>query len=710
MSRIFAILMLSLCMVSAFAAENRLLAVKPMALPDNRLRLDFQFEKPVEQMPPSFITEKPSRLIIDFVDATSALNTENAFKTINLASLTSYRVVSVAKRLRVILDLSSTFSFKGSIVGCQYSLILTGKSDAIFKQNKDIFVTKRPVNAHYDIRKIDFRGTNRQGGRLVVDVSDPSVPVTVTQTGRELSIVFQNTRIPANLIKRYDVADFKTPAQLVTVKQRNGSVGFKIINKGDYSNYSYQVNKQFILDIFPLTEEEIKLAKLKKKIFTGKRISLNFQKIQVPAVLQLLADFTGINMVVSANVTGDITLRLNDIPWDQALDIILTTQGLDKRQTGNVMLIDKAADIAAREISELKSQQEVKKQEPLVADLVQINYAKAADIASMLKAKDSTLLSSRGNLSVDDRTNSIWIQDTGAQIEQIRDLVKHLDIPVKQVSIESRIVTVNKDFEQDLGIRFGISKPTHLSGTLDGANQMQQGTAIGDVIPFTRRLNLDLIAQPTGVSPASVGIALAKLGDGILLDLELSALESEDRGQIIASPRLITSNQQTATIESGTEIPYQEATSSGATAVAFKKAVLSLKVKPQITPDNKIMMELQINQDRPGVVTAGVPSIDTKQITTNVLVNNGQTIVLGGIYQQDKRNSVQRIPFLGDLPIVGYAFRRNQVIVKNEELLIFITPRIITNSLAVTTIDGQGQYLAKDVELDKFGKPVRIFH
>lgn len=697
-------------MVSAFAAENRLLAVKPMALPDNRLRLDFQFEKPVEQMPPSFITEKPSRLIIDFVDATSALNTENAFKTINLASLTSYRVVSVAKRLRVILDLSSTFSFKGSIVGCQYSLILTGKSDAIFKQNKDIFVTKRPVNAHYDIRKIDFRGTNRQGGRLVVDVSDPSVPVTVTQTGRELSIVFQNTRIPANLIKRYDVADFKTPAQLVTVKQRNGSVGFKIINKGDYSNYSYQVNKQFILDIFPLTEEEIKLAKLKKKIFTGKRISLNFQKIQVPAVLQLLADFTGINMVVSANVTGDITLRLNDIPWDQALDIILTTQGLDKRQTGNVMLIDKAADIAAREISELKSQQEVKKQEPLVADLVQINYAKAADIASMLKAKDSTLLSSRGNLSVDDRTNSIWIQDTGAQIEQIRDLVKHLDIPVKQVSIESRIVTVNKDFEQDLGIRFGISKPTHLSGTLDGANQMQQGTAIGDVIPFTRRLNLDLIAQPTGVSPASVGIALAKLGDGILLDLELSALESEDRGQIIASPRLITSNQQTATIESGTEIPYQEATSSGATAVAFKKAVLSLKVKPQITPDNKIMMELQINQDRPGVVTAGVPSIDTKQITTNVLVNNGQTIVLGGIYQQDKRNSVQRIPFLGDLPIVGYAFRRNQVIVKNEELLIFITPRIITNSLAVTTIDGQGQYLAKDVELDKFGKPVRIFH
>lgn len=415
-------------------------------------------------------------------------------------------------------------------------------------------------------------------------------------------------------------------------------------------------------------------------------------------------------MVVSANVTGDITLRLNDIPWDQALDIILTTQGLDKRQTGNVMLIDKASDIASREISELKSQQEVRKQEPLVSDLIQINYAKAADIAAMLKAKDASLLSSRGNLSVDDRTNSIWIQDSGVQIEQIRELVKHLDIPVKQVSIESRIVTVNKDFEQEIGIRFGVSKPTHLSGTLEGANQMQQGKAIGDVVPFTKRLNLDLVAQPIGFNPATVGIALAKLGDGVLLDLELSALETEDKGQVIASPRLITSNQQTATIESGTEIPYQEATSSGATAVAFKKAVLSLKVKPQITPDNKIMMELQINQDRPGKETAGVPAIDTKQITTNVLVNNGQTIVLGGIFQQTKKNAVQRIPFLGDLPVVGYAFRHTRVEIKNEELLIFITPRIITNSLAVTTIEGRDQYLPKDVELDKFGKPVRIFH
>lgn len=281
--------MLSLIVITGHAAENHLLAVKPMALPDNRLRLDFQFEKPLQQMPPSFITEKPSRIIVDFADTVSSLKPEETFKTMNVSSLVSYRVVNVAKRVRVIMDLTSSTTFKGEIVGSQYTLIINGKSDQIFEKNKEIFITKRPINAHYDIRRIDFRGTNKQGGRLVVDVSDPSVPVNVTQVGKELSVVFRNTKIATHLIKRYDVADFKTPVQLVAVKQASDSVRFKILNKGDYGHYSYQVNKQFILDVFPLTEEEIKLAKLKKKIFTGKRISLNFQKIQVPAVLQLLA-------------------------------------------------------------------------------------------------------------------------------------------------------------------------------------------------------------------------------------------------------------------------------------------------------------------------------------------------------------------------------------------------------------------------------------
>lgn len=690
---------------AAFSAENQLLSVKPMALPDNRIRLDFHFSKPLEKMPASFMTEKPARLVLDFAGVDSKIPQPNSLQVVNLAALTQYRIVGATNRVRAVLDLPGLVYYSGNCVGNHYNLILSGKTDQMVEPTKEIVVTKRPVNAHFHIKHVDFRGTDKQGGRIVVDVSKPGVPVDVKQIGRNLTVNFLNTSVPAALMKRYDVSDFHTPATYFTLKQVGNGVQLVAHVKGDYAHFTYQVNNQVMLDVFPLSAEEVKQAKLKKRIFTGKRISLNFQKIQVRAVLQLLADFTGLNLVVSANVTGDITLRLNDIPWDQALDIILTTQGLDKRQTGNVMLIDKATDIAARELNELKTQEETRKKEPVRSDLLQINYAKATDIATMLKDKSNSLLSDRGNLSVDVRTNSIWIQDVGSRIEEIRDLVKQLDIPVKQVLIESRIVTVDKNFEQDLGIQFGISKPTHLSGTLSGANELAKGVPPAFVDPFRQRLNVDLQALPTLVSsPASIGIALAKLGDGILLDLELSAMESENRGEIIASPRLITSNQQPAIIESGSDIPYQESTSSGATAVAFKKAVLSLSVTPQITPNNKIMMTLKINQDEQSPERVNnVPVINTKQIQTNVLVNNGQTIVLGGIYKQNKVNSMSRVPFLGNLPVVGYMFRKTHTDIQNEELLIFITPRIITNTLAVTTVQGHG---LKGVELDKFGKPV----
>lgn len=547
------------------------------------------------------------------------------------------------------------------------------------------------MNAKHEIKRIDFRGIEKQGGRVLIDVSDTGIPIDVTQVGKEIVVNFLNTKIPLNLMKRYDVSDFHSPVQIITMQQEGKKVRMTILSKGDYGHFVYQVNKQFMVDVFPLTAEEIRQAKLKKQVFTGKRISLNFQNISIRAVLQLLADFTGINMVVSDKVQGDITLRLNDIPWDQALDIILTTQGLDKRRKGNVMLIDTKASMDKMEEEQLKSQQTIEKLEPIRSDLIQINYAKAADIAVLIKDKQNSLLSDRGKISVDARTNTIWIQDTGTKIEEVRELIKQLDIPVKQVLIEARIVEVTKDFSQDIGIRWGVSRPTHLSGTLEGANELARGTAPANVVPLERRLNLDLAAAPlTGATPASVGIALAKLNDNILLDLELSALESEGRAELISSPRLITTNQQAAVIESGEEIPYQEATSSGATAVAFKKAVLSLKVTPQITPDGKILMDLQINQDTPSPQTfLGVPAIITKEIQTNVLVNNGQTIVLGGIYKQDKNKVINRIPFFGELPVVGILFSNRQITLKNEELLIFITPRIITNALSITTIEGR---------------------
>lgn len=415
---------------------------------------------------------------------------------------------------------------------------------------------------------------------------------------------------------------------------------------------------------------------------SGKKISLNFQDIQLRAVLQLLADFTGVNLVVSDKVTGNVTLQLNDIPSDEALDLIITTQGLDKRKVGNVILVDTTTGRMARENNALQDLEATKKLTPIHSTLLQINYAKAVEIATMLKDKDNSLLSERGMLSVDVRTNTIWLQDTEDKLQEIQSLIKQLDVPVKQVMIEARIVNVTKNCAQDLGIRWGVSKPTHLSGTLEGATKLAEGDSPADV-PIGERLNLDLGAIPLDANPASVGIALAKLGGGVLLDLELSALESEGRAEIVANPQLMTINQQSAVIESGEDIPYQESTLGGGTSVAFKKAVLSLKVTPQITPNGKLLMDLQINQDSDsGRRVQGVPIILTKSIETNVLVSNGQTIVLGGIYQQDKNNMVSRVPFLGKIPVVGYLFRRKQTKLKNEELLIFITPRIIASSLS----------------------------
>jgi len=693
--KIFAFLIM-LCAVytGAFAKDNSLVSVKVIALPENRVRIDFQFAEALKQLPASFITQKPARIVLDFINSKVDVPVEQKTKKIEVGSLSAYNIIAVNNRVRAVLDLERSVSYSGSVAGTVYSLVLNGKSNDLYQNTKEIFITNQKVRAKHEIQHIDFRGIEKQGGRVVVNVSDTSIPIDVTQTGKELVVNFLNTKVPANLMKRFDVSDFHSPAQVITLRQEAKNVRMTILNKGDYGHFVYQVNKQFMVDLFPLTAEEIQQAKLKKQVFSGKRISLNFQNINIRAVLQLLADFTGINMVVSQNVQGDITLRLNELPWDQALDIILTTQGLDKRRTGNVMLIDTKENLNKMEENQLKSEQIIQKLEPIRSDLIQINYAKATDIAILVKDKQNSLLSEKGKISVDARTNTLWIQDTGAKIEEVRELIKQLDVPVKQVMIEARIVEVSKDFSQDIGIRWGISKPPHLSGTLQGANDLQTGSGLlnpANVLPIARRLNLDLVAAPASLAtPASVGVALAKLGDNILLDLEISALESEGKAELISSPRLITTNQQAALIESGQEIPYQESTSSGATAVAFKKAVLSLKVTPQITPDSKILMDLQINQDRPSTEKFnGVPAIFTKEIQTNVLVNNGQTIVLGGIYKQDKNKAVNRIPFFGELPVVGVLFRNTKISLHNEELLIFITPKIITNALSITTIEGQ---------------------
>ncbi len=415
--------------------------------------------------------------------------------------------------------------------------------------------------------------------------------------------------------------------------------------------------------------------------YTGQKITLNFQDIQLRAVLQLLAEFTSMNIVASDSVHGNITLRLHQVPWDQALDIILTTQGLAKKQYGNVMLIAPMDELAAREKQELQIYQDVANSSPVISELIPINYAAAQDIADLIKDEKNSLLSGRGHVTTDVRTNTLWVQDTAHKIAEIRRILEKLDQPVRQVMIEARIVTVNRDYEENLGLRFGLTKVPQLSTTSENTNQMLGGTPVNET-PIGQRFNMDFRAVPTTLAmPATIGLALANLGKGYLLDLELSALEKEGLGTIISSPRLVTADQQTARIESGEEIPYQESTSSGATNIQFKKASLSLQVTPHISPNNQLVMDLEVHQDSRGASTpTGVPAINTRQIQTRVVVNNGETIVLGGIYEQIKTDTIKRIPFLGSLPGIGGLFRNTQNINNRTELIIFITPKIVDNS------------------------------
>lgn len=685
----------------AWAEVNHLVGVQLVPLSDSRLRVDFCFDDILKAKPTSFITKAPPRIVIDFLHAKTVLPAEEKTKVVSIDALERYRIVAAQDRIRVLLDLGSYTTYEEAISGKVYRVTIAAPGHELFTQPAKIFVTHRAINAQYKLLSIGFKGIEKQGGRAVFDISHVMTPVEVHQNGRNIQVSFLSTQIPEHLLKQYDVNDFHTPVQRMITRQKGPDAQITLKNTGEFSYFAYQIDKQFLIDVFPLSAEESAQLKLNKQVFLGKRISLNFQDIPVRSILQLLGEFTKNNIVISDAVAGSMTLRLDDVPWDQALNVILTARSLGKRMDGNVMIIAPVAEIAAHEKQEALTAQAIKDSEPVHSIFLEINYAKAIDLATLIKEKNNSLLSKRGTVTVDERTNSLWIQDNDAQLGEIRDFIKKLDIPVKQVLIESRIVDVSKNVVQDLGISFGFTHPNHVSGTLEGANTMLNNivgpstsaltptAGAAAVTPLTDRLNVDLPAQPVAGQAASIGIALAQLGGNILLDLELSALENEGKAELIASPRIITANQQEATIEEGQEIPYQQSTSSGATAVAFKKAVLSLKVTPQITPDGRVLMRLKINQDTPsGQLFNGVPAINTKEIETNVLVKNGQTIVLGGIYQRNKSNNIVRVPFFGTLPYVGALFRQTTTNDTNEELLIFITPKILTDTLSINAVDG----------------------
>lgn len=671
---------LSLFVVSANAAALTLKSAQIQPLPDNKVRISLQFNQPVRKNPGSFLVKKSSQLVFDFAGASNGLNPAESNRAVDIGVLSHFQVIQAENRIRLLMQLREVVSYTLDLYGSRVTITLSGGKTAKNKMTRKLF-PRTGLARRFSIRGVDFTASPGHTGRLVISTSNNDITTDVDRSGKRLSINFHDTILPQRFMHRLDVQDFGTPVQSVDSYRQGNRTRFVLETKGGYKHFVYQVDRKVIVEVRPVDVKRAEDIDLGKREYRGKRISLNFQDIKVRAVLQLLAEFTKLNIVVSDTVDGNITLRLNRVPWDQALDIILKTRGLDKRQFGSVLLIAPAAEIAAQEKAELKARLEVENLAPLTSDLVQVNYAKATNIAALIKDKTNSLLSQRGNISVDERTNMLWVQDVSSKLQEIRSLVHKLDVPVKQVLIEARVVNVNRDFERDLGIRFGLTSPRHVSGSLNGANSLAGGTA-PTAVPITDRLNVDLpgssITDPTLDVP-TVGLALAKLGKNVFLDLELSALESEGHGEVVSSPRLITANQQSARIESGKEIPYRENTSSGAASIVFKKAVLSLEVTPQITPDSKIILDLTVNEDSVSqdTVSEGIPIINTKEIQTNVLVENGETIVLGGIYKQNTSHSVRRVPFLGELPLLGYLFRKTTNIDNREELLIFVTPSIV---------------------------------
>ena len=694
-----------LCAVAAFAflpwlstlahAANTIEAINYAALPGNRVEFDIRLSGPAPA-PRSFTIDNPARLALDFADTTSAL--EKKTENVGVGMVRSVTTVQSGERTRIVLNLVHMVGYQTRVDGNHVYLTVDGGAAAAEAESKS---AAAPFGAsagesRYMLKDIDFRRGEKGAGRIVVTLSDAAAPVDVRTEGGKLVVEFMDTGLPRNLERRLDVADFATPITYFDTTSRNGRTRIAVNATGDYQHLAYQADTLFTLEVRPTTPEDREAARREGTGYRGEKLSLNFQNIEVRAVLQVISDFTGLNMVIGDNVSGNISLRLKDVPWDQALDIILKTRGLGMRQSGNILMIAPADELAKREAAELSARQAISELEPLRSELIQINYAKASELAALIKAKENSMLSKRGNISIDERTNTLLVQDTSDRLSDIRKLVTRLDVPVRQVVIESRIVIANNDFSRDLGARFG---GTVVKRNGDGIVTTSGAAAGTDATVRSALDNLRTTGQPFPVEVGALNDrlnvnmpvtarnagrwALAILGKDYLLDLELSALQAEGRGEVVSSPRVVTANQKEALIEQGVEIPYLEASSSGAATVSFKKAVLSLRVTPQITPDDRVIMDLAVNKDSVGEIFQGVPSINTREINTQALVDNGETVVLGGIYEQTRSKEVDKVPFLGDLPVVGGLFRQTRQVDDKVELLIFVTPKILKESLGV---------------------------
>jgi len=676
-------------------AEVKMEDIEFSSLPGDKVEIRMIFDGSPPS-PTGYTIEQPARIALDLMGVVSRLPSK--YHPLGSGNARSVTVVEAGDRTRVIVSMTELVGYAARVEGNSLYILVgqeLGLSQMAGEDSQDIGGVPASSTSSYEgdvpkIEEIDFRRGEAGEGRVIVRLSNPGIGVDVSSQGGKIRIEFAGTQIPESLQRRLDVTDFATPVLVIDALPESDNTVMLIEPSGDYDYLAYQAEKVFTLEVKPMGVGDKEGALENAFRYRGEKLSLNFQDIEIRSVLQLIADFTDLNLVASDTVGGRITLRLKNVPWDQALEIIMKTKGLDKRQVGNVLMVAPAAELSAREKLELESRQQISELAPLRTEFIEVKYASASEIFNLFQGSGDTegVLSARGSVIVDERTNSIILTETTDKINEFRSVLEKLDVPVRQVLIEARIVTASSNFSDSMGIRWGGlgfgsyndgSLLTQAGGSLTTVGEVRDTASVGEALSFTSpdHLVVDLGVGSSDATAFAIGIVDEKF----LLELELSALESEGSAEVIARPKVITADKQQASISSGVQIPYQEASSSGATSVSFASAVLGLDVKPQITPDDRIIMELEVTQDTVGAVFNGVPSINTNSISTQVLVDNGETIVLGGIFTTQTTESITKTPFVGDLPYIGRFFRRNTKSDQKQELLIFITPRLIRDSL-----------------------------
>ena len=662
------------------------------AQPGSALEVRLTFSESPATDIDSYTIEDPARIVLDFPETQSALDQKRY--GLSQANATSVMVLESGSRTRMVVNLVELVPFKRSVSGRQLTLLIghdDGQSVAA-SPTTDILRSdaNRVERVVSEITDLAFQRSPDGEGLLILSLTNPEVDASIYSEGGDMMLEFLATNVRESLIRRFDVTDFATPVQAIDVSTTERGTRLKLSADGLYDYLAYQTGSQYILAVAALSEEE-KRDRLNEFDYVGDRISLNFQDIEVRAVLQLIADFTELNLVASDSVTGNITLRLQNVPWDQALDLVLKTRGLDSRQIGNVLMVAPAQEIAERERQEIEANKQLAELAPLQSEFIRIRYAKAIDVIELFEAgseEGGSLISERGSVVVDERTNSIVVTDTAAKLSEIRDLIEKVDIPIRQVMIEARIVIASSNIDEQLGIRWGGGylnvngdKFTSVAGDTASVTSLNNQLIGGGQVTAPSAPFVDL-----GVAEGTSGFAVGFTSTDLFLTAELSALEASGEGEVVSQPKVITGDKQKASIKSGTEIPYQEGAASGATTTAFKEAVLKLDVTPNITPDDRVLLDLVVNQDSVGaLVPSGngglIPTIDTTELTTQVLVGNGETVVLGGVFKNEELVKVEKVPFLGDIPYLGKLFKSTANTQQKTETLIFITPRILSEAL-----------------------------